>query len=160
MISGTERRTEMTQTTSSKGWICAVVAVAFITLGISGLLMLLHVTLPFSMKHLHIVMGIVFVVAGVTHLVLNRGTFTAHFRSRSTIIAAVATVAIAAALLFIAPGEGGGPHRYGQGREELGIGTGGDFGGGPGPFGNGPRGNGPGYGRWGYHGNEGSGSVE
>jgi hypothetical protein len=150
----------MSQKTNSKGWICAVVAVAFITLAISGLLMLLHTNLPLDMKHLHIVMGIVFIVAGLIHLVLNRNTFTTHFKNRSTIIAAVATVAVASALLFIAPDQDGGPHRYGRGGEELGIGTGGELGGGPVPFGNGPRGNGSGNGRWGYLGNEGSGGVE
>lgn len=154
----------MSETTNSRGWICAVVAVAFVTLGISGVLMLFHLNIPLDMKLLHIVMGVVFVVAGVIHLAANWKTLTTHLRKRPAIFASATAVAIAVALLFIGWGTGPEPRRYGWGQEELGIGPGGDFGNGSGPFGNGPRGNGPGgpfgNGRWGGPGNEGPGDIE
>jgi hypothetical protein len=121
----------MSMTTNNRGWICALVAVAFFAVGISGLTMLLHLAIPLDVKLLHVVMGIAFVVAGVIHLALNWKTFTAHFRNRPAIIASVAAVLIAVALL-IAGGGDPGRHRYGPGQEELDNGQG--------PFGNGGSG--------------------
>jgi hypothetical protein len=161
----------MSETKNNRGWICVLVAVAFAALAISGLMMPLHLTIPLDLKLLHVVAGIVFVVAGVVHLALNWKTFTVHFRNLPAIITAVAAVAIAVALLFIGNPEGAGPHRYGPGQEELGVGPGGDFNNGPGsldngpgPFEDSPRGNGHGgrfgNGRWGDFDNESSGGGQ
>ncbi|MBN2223374.1 MAG: DUF4405 domain-containing protein [Deltaproteobacteria bacterium] len=161
----------MSETKNNRGWICALVTVAFAALAISGPMMLLHLTIPLDLKLLHVVMGIVFVVAGVAHLALNAKTFTAHFRNRPAIVTTVAAVAIAVALLFIGNPGGAGPHRYGPGQEELDVGPGGDvdngtgsLDNGPGPFEDGPRGNGRGgrfgNGRWSAFDNESSGGGQ
>jgi hypothetical protein len=117
----------MSETKNNRGWICALVAVAFFAVGISGLMMLLHLAIPLDVKPLHVVMGIAFIVAGVIHLVLNWRTFTEHFRNRPAIIASAAALAIVAALLFAGGGDPG-QHRRGPGQEELGNGPGGLFG--------------------------------
>jgi len=134
----------MSETVKNRGWVCALVAVGFAALGISGLVMLLHLPIGLDLKLLHVAAGIIFIAAGILHLALNWKTFAAHFHSRPAIITAVAAVVIAVALLFIGGPEGSGPHRNGQKQGELGIGVGGDFG----------------NGRWGDSDNEGSGTGQ
>jgi hypothetical protein len=155
----------MSQKTRSKGWACALVVVGFVALGVSGLMMLFHIRLPLvDVKLLHIVMGIVFIAAGLIHAVLNWGALAAHFRNRSAIIAGTAAALLAVSLLFIGGAQGTGPHRYGPGHEELGIGVGPDLGTGPGAFGRGHRNGGSGgpfgHGRWGAFDNEDAGSIQ
>ena len=154
----------MSEKASSRGWLYAVVAVAFFALGISGMLMLLHVGTPLDVKLLHIVMGIVFVAAGAIHLAMNWKTFTAHLRNRSATIAGTTAALIAIALLFVVGPEGPGPHGYGPRQEELGIGLGNDFDNGPDLIGDSSRGNGRGgrfgNGRWGGIRSESAGDIQ
>jgi hypothetical protein len=113
----------MSDVRNGKSWICAVLGVAFAALGISGLIMLLPLNTRPDLKSLHVVMGIVFILAGAVHLALNGKTFITHFRNRSAIIAATAAALVAVALLFVGEPEGSGPHRYGNGYERTGIGA-------------------------------------
>jgi hypothetical protein len=113
----------MSDVRNGKSWICAVVGVAFAALGISGLIMLLPLDIRLDLKSLHVVMGIVFIIAGAVHLALNGKTFITHFKNRSAIIAATAAALVAVALLFVGGPEGSGPHRYGNGYEKTGIGA-------------------------------------
>ena len=68
----------MSDARNGKSWVCAVVGVAFAALGISGLIMLLPLNFRLDLKPLHIVMGIVFIIAGAVHLALNGKTFITH----------------------------------------------------------------------------------
>jgi hypothetical protein len=111
----------MSELKNNRGWICALVAVTFAALAISGLMMLLHIKLSLDLKLAHIVTGIVFVAAGAAHLALNWKTFASHFTNRPAIITTVAAAAVIVALLFIGGPAGAGPHRNGQNPEELGI---------------------------------------
>ncbi len=113
----------MSDVRNGKSWISAVVGVAFAALSISGLVMLLHLDIRLDLKSLHVVMGIVFILAGAVHLALNGKTFITHFKNRSAIIAATAAALVAVALLFVGGPEGSGPHRYGNGYERTGIGS-------------------------------------
>ncbi len=111
----------MPELKDNRGWICALVAVTFAALAISGIMMMLHIKLPLDLKLAHIVTGIFFVVAGAVHLALNWKTFASHFKSRPAIITTVAAAAVIVALLFIGGPTGSGPHRYGQDPGEPGI---------------------------------------
>jgi hypothetical protein len=140
----------MSEKTNHKGWVSVLVAAAFVVLGITGLLMLLHIRIPLDLKIVHIVMGVVFVAAGIIHLVLNWKTFAAHFGNRSAVIAGAVAIVITAALLIAGGIVGPEQHRYGPGQEEIGNSPGGPGGpgapggNGPAPFDNGQQGNGPG----------------
>jgi|GEM_PF-1242223 len=114
-----------TLSSSNRTWVSVTTALAFIILGITGILMLLHINISFlPVKFLHIAMGIVFVIVGLIHLVLNWRPFTTHLGRRAAVIALAAGILLCIALSLFGPEDrkGGPPgitdngqngHRYG-----------------------------------------------
>jgi membrane-bound ClpP family serine protease len=63
-------------------WLDPVLAVLFLMLGTTGLLMLLHVRKEW-VEELHEATGVLFLLAGVTHLILNWKTLARYFKLTS-----------------------------------------------------------------------------
>ena len=80
-------------------WVSPFVAVSFIILSITGILMLLHVKNG-GIVGLHEWIGVVFVVAGAFHLILNWSAFLSCFRSKQGAVAVIAALVISSLLLF------------------------------------------------------------
>ena len=80
-------------------WISPFVAVSFIILSISGILMLLHVKNG-GIVNLHEWIGIFFVAAGALHLILNWPAFLACFRNKQSAVAVIVVLVISSLLLF------------------------------------------------------------
>lgn len=127
----------------ARSWICAVVAVSFAALAISGLMMLSDQNSGRNILNLHVVMGIILIVSGIIHLVINAKTFISHVKKPVAIVAAAVAVLVAAALLLTGGPGGSGPHRYGPGHGTD-IDAGADFGIGSVESGDTTRGFGPG----------------
>ncbi len=111
-----------------KTWVSALTVLSFVVVGISGLLLLVHVMIPaVNLKHIHVAMGVILLAMGAIHLTLNWRTFTAHLRHRSAVVALVVGTLICLALLlaggqererddrFPGAGRGNGPNaEYGR----------------------------------------------
>lgn len=91
-------------------WVSPIVVLSFAVVGISGVLMLLHVRVP-GMKGIHEWMGVVLFTAGMVHLLINWKPFWGYLRNRSAIAAIVAVAALFLILLF---GAGGEDARHGR----------------------------------------------
>lgn len=80
-----------------KSWISPLLAVTFIAVSLTGILMLFHIRLP-GMHPIHKWGGLLFVAAGVVHLLLNWKVFASYFKNSRSVWAASLSVA---ALIFI-----------------------------------------------------------
>ena len=67
-------------TSLKRSWISPLVAISFFIVSITGLLLMGHAGRGVS--HLHEWMGVLFIVTGVLHLMLNWKPFLSCFRSR------------------------------------------------------------------------------
>jgi phosphatidylserine synthase len=82
-----------------RNWVSPLVAVAFVAVGVSGVLMFFHIRVP-GMRYMHEWMGVVLAVAGAVHVLLNWRPFTIHFRSRAAVLAVIAAIVISGGLVF------------------------------------------------------------
>ena len=80
-------------------WISPFVAVSFLVLSITGIMMLLHIKSG-GIVNLHEWIGVFFVIAGALHLILNWSSFLACFRKRQSVIAIVVVLVISSLFLF------------------------------------------------------------
>ena len=80
-------------------WISPFVAVSFIVLAITGILMLLHVK-GGGIASLHEWIGVFFVITGVLHLILNWSALLSCFRSKQSAVAVIAVLVISSLFLF------------------------------------------------------------
>lgn len=88
-------------------------AILFVILCITGVLMLFHVRVPLmSFKFLHIIMGLAFIVLGSIHLVLNWTKFKSYLMHRSVVIALVLGIFVSLALSFLGPTKTDGRHEF------------------------------------------------
>ncbi len=92
-----------------KTWVSPLMALSFTVVGFSGVLMLFHLRLP-GMKGMHEWMGVLMVVVGLVHVLLNWKQFLAYFKTRSALIALAVGVMASIALLFAS---NGGDERHG-----------------------------------------------
>jgi hypothetical protein len=97
---------------SPRTWLSPLTGVAFLAIGITGILMFFHVRLP-GMTFLHEIGGLLFVVVAVIHLKLNWRPLLACCRHRRGRIALWTGTAIAAVLLVLGLGHDAahGSHR-------------------------------------------------
>ena len=114
----------MTASTNPRHWLSPLTTVFFAAVGVTGILMWLHLRVP-GVKLLHEVAGLLFVAAAGAHVVRNWRPLCACFRRRAawnTVLAAV-LVCTALAAMDLARGggrEGGreGEHGRGPGQHE------------------------------------------
>ncbi len=76
-----------------------LVAVSFVGLACSGILMLAHIR-AFGVTPFHEAMGIVFAAAGLLHLLVNWRMFTALFRHRLAVVATIAATVLLGGILL------------------------------------------------------------
>ena len=102
----------MFNTICRKSWVSPLTAFSFIAVAGTGTLMLLGVHLP-AIKGIHEWIGLLFLLAGVLHVVLNWRTLLGHLSSPTALAALALVVALGLALSFVG---GSGPgHRFGPG---------------------------------------------
>ena len=89
--------------TSSRAWLSPLTGLAFLVIGVTGILMFFHVRLP-GMTLLHELGGVLFVIVAALHLRLNWRPLLAHCRQRRGRIALGAGATLMA--LFLALGLG------------------------------------------------------
>ncbi len=80
------RMTSTARPSTTRSWLSPVTAVSFVVIAVTGVLLFVHLRLP-GMTFLHEIAGLLFVVAGVVHLVLNWRSLLGYFRHRSARIA-------------------------------------------------------------------------
>jgi hypothetical protein len=86
-----------------RAWLSPLTGITFVVVGLSGVLMLLHLRLP-GMTMLHELSGLLFVIVGVWHLKLNWRALMAHCgQGRGRVALVVGAVLI---VLFLALGIG------------------------------------------------------
>lgn len=102
-----------------KSCLSGLVAISFVLVGISGVLMLFHVRIG-AMTVLHEWIGLLFVLAGVLHLILNWKIFAKYCKQRSVIITII-SVAILGAALMLSGGDhdSHGGHRHKGDRDKV-----------------------------------------
>jgi hypothetical protein len=110
---------------STRTWLSPLTGVAFLAIGITGILMFFHVRLP-GMTFLHEIGGLLFVVVTVLHLKLNWRPLLSYCRLRRGRIALWTGMALTAVLLVLglghdsAHGRHGGPPSLGGASMERG----------------------------------------
>jgi nitroreductase len=82
---------------TSRTWVSPIVAVTFVIVSVTGILMLLHVQTS-GMNNLHEWIGVLFVAAGLFHLVLNWKVFLPYLKKRIGVAAAVFALLLGVAL--------------------------------------------------------------
>jgi hypothetical protein len=82
-----------------KSWLSPVVAMSFVLLAGTGILLLCDVK-NHPIMALHEWMGVVFSVAGLVHLIVNWRVFTAYFKRRSALIALIITLILGVMLII------------------------------------------------------------
>lgn len=111
----------MDKKSSKRSCISGFVAISFTLVGISGVLMLLHVKNG-AIATLHEWIGLLFVVAGIFHLVLNWKAFVKYCKQPLVIVTIVAAVLMGTALLVAGSGKSHRSHenhRWRSGRTEA-----------------------------------------
>jgi hypothetical protein len=86
---------------TSRTWISPVLAVAFVVLSVTGILILLHIRTS-EINHLHEWIGVLFVIAALFHLILNWKAMLSRFNKKIGIVAAALVLLIGIAL-YLSP---------------------------------------------------------
>ncbi|MBX7259369.1 MAG: DUF4405 domain-containing protein [Candidatus Hydrogenedentes bacterium] len=102
----------MFNTICRKSWVSPLTAFSFVAVGATGTLLLFGVHLP-AIKGIHEWLGLLFVIAGLVHVILNWRTLLSYLTAPSA-LAALAVVVVLGILLSAIPGEGP-EHRFGPG---------------------------------------------
>jgi nitroreductase len=82
---------------TSRTWVSPIVAVSFVLVSVTGILMLLQVK-TFGMNNLHKWIGVLFVASGLFHLVLNWKVFLSHLKEKIGVAAAAFALLLGVAL--------------------------------------------------------------
>ena len=82
-----------------KNWVSPFVALSFLIISVTGILMLLHVK-SHAVSVLHEWMGLIFVIAGALHLILNWKAFLSCFLEKKSSFAVILVLVLASLLLF------------------------------------------------------------
>lgn len=88
-----------------KNWLSPLLGVFFVAVGLSGTLMLFHLSPPF-LRGMHEWIGLGFVVTGVLHLVLNWKALLRYFETRMAVVSLVIGVLLVG--FFVVGGALGG----------------------------------------------------
>ena len=100
-----------------KAWLSPCVAVTFFAVSLTGLLMLFHLKFPGEYA-IHQWGGLVFIIAGSFHLLLNWSCFTSYFRKSKAIWATVLGVAAMVVIALTVPHDNG---YHGEGNSNTGY---------------------------------------
>ncbi len=103
-----------------RAWASPLTAITFLAVAGTGIYLLADERAG-PIRHLHEMAGILFVVAGVIHLIINWRAMLARFRSRVALAALAGAVALSL-LLLLTPGQGrDGDEEHGgrRGRGEM-----------------------------------------
>lgn len=90
---------------SQKSWISPMVAVAYVAVGFTGLLMMLHVHWG-GVHPLHIWSGVIFVIAATVHLLLNWRVFASYFKSGKVVMLTACGVLLSLLMVVAVPSKG------------------------------------------------------
>ena len=82
----------------SRPWVSLLTGFFFVVLSITGIALLVHVRID-SLKMLHELAGLAFVIIGVVHLVFNRRCLVSYFGDRRALIALTAAVVLCGILI-------------------------------------------------------------
>ncbi len=96
-----------------KTWLTPFMAVTYIAVAATGVIMLFHAKMP-GLYSLHKWGGLIFVIAGVTHLMLNWRIFASYFKKSHAVWGACLGV-IAMLVVAIAFPSGERQHGYNDG---------------------------------------------
>ena len=105
----------MTVFTNARRWLSPLTTVLFVAIGGTGILMWLHLRLP-GIRLLHETAGLLFVAAGIAHLVLNWRVLCTYFRTRAALVAVAAAILLCTVLAAMGPGQDG---REGEGHRRV-----------------------------------------
>lgn len=95
-----------------RSWVSPFIAFSFLVISATGILMLCHFK-GHAISNLHEWMGVIFVVAGVLHLVLNWKEFLSCFKNKQSVFAIVLVVALMLLLLISGMTGGNRASEYG-----------------------------------------------
>ncbi|MFT5729320.1 MAG: hypothetical protein ACI8PB_003485 [Desulforhopalus sp.] len=101
---------------TQKPWISPFVAVTYTAVAVSGILMLLHIKFP-GVLHIHQWGGILFLIGGTIHMLINWRILISYFKNTKAVYGALAGILMMVLLVSLSPQEnGGGRHGYGKGQ--------------------------------------------
>jgi hypothetical protein len=105
---------------SPRTWLSPLTGIAFLAIGLTGVLMFFHVRLP-GMTFLHEIGGLLFVVVTVLHLRLNWRPLLSYFRQRRGRIALWTGTVLTAVLLILGLGHDSAHDRHGGPRSPASL---------------------------------------
>ena len=85
-----------------KVWLSPLLGVLFMAVAVSGLLMFLHLEVP-GFKAIHEWGGLIVMVLGILHLVINWKSFAGYFPRKTAVIGAAAGILVLVLAVLIAP---------------------------------------------------------
>jgi hypothetical protein len=88
-----------------KPWVSSLTGFTFSIVAFSGVLMLLHVHLPY-MKSFHEWVGLLFTCTAVIHLVIHWRSLMEYLKRRAGMVSLVIVVLLCATLMALGGGEG------------------------------------------------------
>jgi hypothetical protein len=91
---------------NSRVWLSPLTAIMFVAIGLTGVLMFFHVRSG-AINVLHELAGLLFVIVGVLHLIVNWKTFCCYLKRRTAWITLGVGLAICVALLALGAGHEG-----------------------------------------------------
>ncbi len=100
-------------TNVQKAWLSPLVAVTYLAVSITGIMLLLHMKYP-GVYPVHQWGGIIFMVAGIFHILLNWRVFTAYVKRTPGFIGLAAGTVLMLIIAVAAPSDNG--HGNGHGR--------------------------------------------
>lgn len=101
---------------AQKPWISPFVAVTYTAVAVSGLLMLFHIKFP-GVLHLHQWGGVLFLIGGTIHMLINRRILLSYFKNTKAVYGTLVGILTIVLLVSLSPHEkGGGRHGHGKGQ--------------------------------------------
>jgi hypothetical protein len=100
-----------------KLWVSPFVAVTYVTVAVSGFLMLFHITFT-GVQHIHQWGGFLFLIGGTIHMLINWRTLSSYFRSTKAVYGVLAGVLTIVLFISLAPHEKDNG-RHGHGKSQI-----------------------------------------
>lgn len=104
-----------------KPWISPFVAVTYAVVAVSGILMLFHIRLQ-GVHSIHQWAGILFLIGGLIHILLNSRVLLSYFKSTKAVYGTLAGVLTIVLLVSLFPFKGDG-QRHGHGKGQITYGS-------------------------------------
>ena len=101
---------------TQKPWISPFVAVTYIAVAVSGILMLFHIKFPGTL-HIHQWGGVLFLIGGTIHMLINWRILLSYFKNTKVVYGTLVALLMIVFLVSLSPHEkGGGRHGHGKGQ--------------------------------------------